>query len=58
MKDKLLELYGFIEHQLGTEHDWYVQKRLREKLEAINTLLVEIPFGLKDILKDFDEEMI
>jgi hypothetical protein len=58
MKDKLLELYGFIEHQLNSEHDWYFKERLKEKLEAINTLLVEIPFGLKDILKDFDEEII
>jgi hypothetical protein len=58
MKDKLFELYGFIEHQLNSEHNLYVKKSLREKLEAINTLLVEIPFGLKDILKDFDEEVI
>jgi len=58
MKNKLLELYGFIEHQLGTEHDWYVKRKLTEKLDAINILLENIPFGLKDILKDFDEEVI
>jgi hypothetical protein len=58
MKDKLLELYGFIEHQLNSEHDWYVKRKLNEKLEAINVLLENIPFGLKDILKDFDEEVI
>jgi hypothetical protein len=58
MKDKLLELYGFIEHQLAGEHDWYVQKLLREKLTAIDTLLIKIPFGLKDIFDDFEEDVV
>jgi hypothetical protein len=56
MKEKLIELYGFIEQQLAGEHDWYVQKMLRDKLNAINTILKKLPYY--DVIEDFEREIL
>jgi hypothetical protein len=58
MKEKLIELYGFIEQQLAGEHDWYVQAMLRDKLNAINTILKKLPYSLTDVIEDYEREIL
>ena len=58
MKEKLIELYVFIEQQLAGEHDWYVQTMLRDKLNAINTILKKLPYSLTDVIEDFEREIL
>jgi hypothetical protein len=57
MKEKLIELYGFIEQQLAGEHDWHVQAMLREKLNAINTILKKLPYSLTDVIEDYERQI-
>ena len=58
MKEKLIQLHGFIEQQLVGEQDWYVQKLLRDKLKAINTILIKLPFSAKDMIEEFEKEIL
>lgn len=57
MREKLYELQGFIEQCIKDEHDWYANKMLKEKLQAIETLLKPIPFSLGDIIEQFEREI-
>lgn len=57
MKEKLYELQGFIEESIKYEKDWYVRNRLDKKLEAINNLLSPMPYGLNDIIEQFEREI-
>ena len=57
MKEKLIELYGFIEQQLAGEHDWYAQTMLRDKLNAINTILKKLPYSLTDVIEDYERQI-
>jgi hypothetical protein len=57
MKEKLIELYGFIEQQLAGEHNWYVQAMLRDKLNAINTILKKLPYSLTDVIEDYERQI-
>jgi hypothetical protein len=55
---RIANLYGFIEQQLAGEHDWYVQAMLRDKLNAINTILKKLPYSLTDVIEDFEREIL
>lgn len=57
MKEKLYELQGFIEQYAKDEHDWYANKMLQEKLQAIEILLTPMPFGLGNIIEQFEREI-
>jgi hypothetical protein len=57
MKEKLYELQGFIEQYIKDEHDWYANKMLQEKIQAIEILLKPMPFGLGDIIEQFEREI-
>ncbi len=58
MKEKLYELQGYIEQYMKDEHDWYANKLLTEKVKAIQTLLTPMPFGLGDIIEQFEREVL
>ena len=57
MKDKLYELQGFIEQSIKYEKEWSVRKVLEKKLDAIKVLLTPMPFGLGDIIEQFEREI-
>ena len=57
MKEKLYELQGFIEQSIKYEKEWYARNRLYKKLEAINNLLSPMPYGISDIIEQFEREI-